>query len=220
MKSRSRGCTLCTSGLCSGRIWTGLSGLGAGLADGPASGLTAGLSAVALPGREGLVPGRVTEIGLSRSGFLNVPVLPSCLVAEPVCPETAGLVAGRVETAGLVEVAGRVAGRVVTAGRETVVLGLLPLFLVAGPVTAGLRSALPDGLADDDCLVTVADDFELPGLVSVTFVLREVVREVPLAVRDSPLRACAEASDSNAANANIVNIEASAVLIVLIIVQF
>ena len=86
--------------------------------------------------------------------------------------------------------------------------------LVAGRVTVvlGLRSF--DGFAagrftEPDCLVTVPDDFELLGLVPVTLVL-------------FPLRTCvwASASDPDATNASDTNIAASAVLIVLIIVQF
>lgn len=50
------------------------------------------------------------------------------------------------------------------------------------------------------------DDFELLGLVLVTFV--------------PSLRACASASDSNATNDKAAIIAARAVLIVLIIVQF
>ena len=57
--------------------------------------------------------------------------------------------------------------------------------------------------------MTVPDDFELLGLVPVTLELLELL-----------LRACASASDSKATNASDTNIAASAVLIVLIIVQF
>ena len=53
-----------------------------------------------------------------------------------------------------------------------------------------------------------------------TFVVLEDVREEPVLERDSPLRACAYASDSNATNVNAVNIAASVAVIVLIIVQF
>jgi hypothetical protein len=79
----------------------------------------------------------------------------------------------------------------------------------------------PEGRADvPDCLVTVPEGFELLGLVTVTFLLLEVVLEVPVVERDSPLRACASAPDSNATKASAVNIVANAVLIVLIIVPF
>ena len=57
-------------------------------------------------------------------------------------------------------------------------------------------------------------------LVPVTLVVLEAVRVVPVLERDSPLRACAYASDSNATNVNAVNIAASVAVIVLIIVQF
>ena len=57
----------------------------------------------------------------------------------------------------------------------------------------------------DELRLTVADDFEADGVVLVTFAL---------------LRACASASDSNATNDKAAIIAASAVLIVLIIVQF
>jgi len=74
----------------------------------------------------------------------------------------------------------------------------------AGRADEGLRSVVPDGLTafaerfvEPVCLVTVPD-------------------EEP----DPPLRACAPASDPDATNASDTNIAASAVLIVLIIVQF
>lgn len=114
------------------------------------------------------------------------------------------------------------------AGRVTVVLGLRSFEgFAAGRADEGLRSAVPDCLTvpverleAPDCLVTVAEDLELVGLVPVTLVVLEAVREVPVLERDSPLRACAYASDSNATNVNAVNIAASVAVIVLIIVQF
>jgi hypothetical protein len=75
-------------------------------------------------------------------------------------------------------------------------------------------------LGDAGCLVTVPEGFELIGLVTVTLLLLDVVLEVPVVERDSPLRACASAPDSNATKASAVNIVANAVLTVLIIVPF
>ena len=90
-------------------------------------------------------------------------------------------------------------------------------FLSVVPVTF----TVPDGREDEaDCLVTTPEGFELFGLVTVTFLLLEVVLEVPVVERDSPLRACASAPDSNATKASAVNIVANAVLTVLIIVPF
>lgn len=101
------------------------------------------------------------------------------------------------------------------AGRVTVVLGLRSFDgFAAGRADEGLRLAVPD------CLVTLEVDFELPDLLPATLVVLESVREVPVLERDSPLRACAYASDSNATNVNAVNIAASVAVIVLIIVQF
>lgn len=68
--------------------------------------------------------------------------------------------------------------------------------------------------------MTVPEGFDVVGLVTVTFLLLEEVLEVPVVERDSPLRACASAPDSNATKANAVNIAANAVLIVLMIVTF
>jgi len=103
------------------------------------------------------------------------------------------------------------------AGRVTVVLGLRSFdgFAAGRFAEPDCLETVPDCLVTEpdclltepDCLVTVPDDFELPGLVSVTLVLL-------------PLRACASASDPDATNASDTNIAASAVLIVLIIVQF
>ena len=114
------------------------------------------------------------------------------------------------------------------AGRVTVVLGLRSFDgFAAGRADEGLRSAVPDCLTvpverleAPDCLVTLEVDFELPDLLPATLVVLESVREVPVLERDSPLRACAYASDSNATNVNAVNIAASVAVIVLIIVQF
>lgn len=114
------------------------------------------------------------------------------------------------------------------AGRVTVVLGLRSFDgFAAGRADEGLRSAVPDCLTvpverleAPDCLVTFEVDFELPDLLPATLVVLESVREVPVLERDSPLRACAYASDSNATNVNAVNIAASVAVIVLIIVQF
>lgn len=114
------------------------------------------------------------------------------------------------------------------AGRVTVVLGLRSFDgFAAGRADEGLRLAVPDCLTvpverleAPDCLVTLEVDFELPDLLPATLVVLESVREVPVLERDSPLRACAYASDSNATNVNAVNIAASVAVIVLIIVQF
>lgn len=114
------------------------------------------------------------------------------------------------------------------AGRVTVVLGLRSFDgFAAGRADEGLRLAVPDSLIvpverleAPDCLVTLEVDFELPDLLPATLVVLESVREVPVLERDSPLRACAYASDSNATNVNAVNIAASVAVIVLIIVQF
>ena len=114
------------------------------------------------------------------------------------------------------------------AGRVTVVLGLRSFDgFAAGRADEGLRLAEPDclivpaeRLEAPDCLVTLEVDFELPDLLPATLVVLESVREVPVLERDSPLRACAYASDSNATNVNAVNIAASVAVIVLIIVQF
>ena len=192
------------------------------------------------------MPGRVTDIGLSRSGFLKPLseglVWPEGLVCVGlVWPD--GLVAvGLVWPEGLVDTEEPAwpEGRP-EAGRVTVVLGLRSFEgFAAGRADEGLRSAVPDCLTvpaerfvepdcltvpverleAPDCLVTVAEDFELVGLVPVTLVVLEAVREVPVLERDSPLRACAYASDSNATNVNAVNIAASVAVIVLIIVQF
>ena len=114
------------------------------------------------------------------------------------------------------------------AGRVTVVLGLRSFDgFAAGRADEGLRLAEPDCLTvpverleAPDCLVTLEVDFDLPDLLPATLVVLESVREVPVLERDSPLRACAYASDSNATNVNAVNIAASVAVIVLIIVQF
>jgi hypothetical protein len=75
-------------------------------------------------------------------------------------------------------------------------------------------------LGDAGCLVTVPEGFELIGLVTVTLLLLDVVLEVPVVERDSPLRGCASAPDSNATNASAVRNAANVAEIVLIIVQF
>ena len=92
-------------------------------------------------------------------------------------------------------------------GRDTVVLGLRSFEVLSEGREAG-------------CLMTVPEGFEVLGLVTVAFLLFEVVLEVPVVERDSPLRACASAPDSNATKANAARIAANDVLIVLIIVQF
>ena len=176
----------------------------------------------------GRLPGRVTLTGLSRFSDLNPPLSEGLSATDGFA---AGLVAGLATV-----VLGLRSSDAPADGRLTVPEGLVEAegFAAAGcfvptdglVVVDGLVAV--DGFVPADCFtvldellftcvvlrLTVADDFEADGVVVL-----EVVPVVPV-VRDSPLRACASASDSNATNDKAAIIAASAVLIVLIIVQF
>lgn len=229
------------SGLTPGR--SGLLPLGL-----PASGLTEGRSAglVLLPGRlsPGRLPGRVTLIGLSLSSDLNPPLPEGFVPAEGLVPPDEGLVVTEGFVAGLSTVMlglrsdeEPVDGRVAVPVGLPEVDGFIPdegFVPPDGFVPDEGLTDWPDGVVSlpwpdcdepllpcDEPLLTVADDFEADGVVLVTFALLDVVvLEVVPVVRDSPLRACASASDSNATNDKAAIIAARAVLIVLIIVQF
>lgn len=201
----------------------------------PASGLTEGRSAglALLPGRlsPGRLPGRVTLIGLSLSSDLNPPLSEGFVPAEGLVPPDEGLVVTEGFVAGLSTVMlGLRSDEEPVDGRVAVPVGLPEVdgFIPdEGFVPDEGLTDWPDGVVSlpwpdcDEPLLTVADDFEADGVVLVTFALLDVVvLEVVPVVRDSPLRACASASDSNATNDKAAIIAASAVLIVLIIVQF
>ncbi len=216
MKCLSRGCTLWTSGLWSGRICCiGLSGPpGLGLSTGFAEGLSPGLAVtgrslpgldaglsvrLTLPEEDDTVPddtpeaGRVAVEGL-RSEPVEGRVTVEGLRSEPV--------EGRVTEEGLRSepVEGRVAGEFLFCDDERTVV-----FRVAD-----------DFLSDEDDRLTDLPE-DLCGAVSVVL--------EPLDDRDVPderdsLCVCANASDWNAVNARIVSIAAIAVLIVPIFVEF
>ena len=223
MKSRSRGCTLGSSGRRSGLTCTGLSGRISGLIASPPGFLS--------PGR---VIGRVTGVlddGLPPAGLASVPV--EGLVTVPV----AGLVGVPADGRVAVPDDGRVAeGRVAPVeGLVTVVDGCVaaPGLLsedcpAAGRVTvpeAGLvvcadGRVVADGLVFVEGLVTCVDgllddeddlDGEEDGLASV--------RDDEL---DEPelLLVCACTSGMNAAKDIVTNVAANIVLIDLMIKKF
>ena len=173
--------------------------------------------------------------GLSRFSDLNPPLSEGLSATDGFA---AGLVAGLATV-----VLGLRSSDAPADGRLTVPEGLVEAegFAAAGcfvptdglVVVDGLVAV--DGFVPADCFtvldellftcvvlrLTVADDFEADGVVLVTFALLDVVvLEVVPVVRDSPLRACASASDSNASNDKAAIIAANVVLIVFIIVQF
>lgn len=234
------------SGLTLGR--SGLLPLGlpaSGLTEGRSAGLVL-LPGRLSPGRlsPGRLPGRVTLIGLSLSSDLNPPLSEGFVPAEGLVPPDEGLVVTEGFVAGLSTVMlglrsdeEPVDGRVAVPVGLPEVDGFIPdegFVPPDGFVPDEGLTDWPDGVVSlpwpdcdepllpcDEPLLTVADDFEADGVVLVTFALLDVVvLEVVPVVRDSPLRACASASDSNATNDKAAIIAASAVLIVLIIVQF
>ena len=227
MKSRSRGCTLGSSGRRSGLTCTGLSGRISGLIASPPGFLS--------PGR---VIGRVTGVpddGLPSAGLASVPVVGR--VEGRVTVPDAGLVGVPVEGRVAVPDDGLAAeGRVApVVGRVTVVDGCVaaPGLLsedcpAAGRVTvpeAGLvvcadGRVVADGLVFVEGLVTFVDgllddeddrDVEEDGLASV--------RDDEL---DEPelLLVCACTSGMNAAKDIVTNVAANIVLIELMIKKF
>lgn len=234
MKSRSRGCTLGSSGRRSGLTCTGLSGRISGLIASPPGFLS--------PGR---VIGRVTGVpddGLPSAGLASVPVVGR--VEGRVAVPVAGLVGVPADGRVAVPDDGRVAeGRVAPVeGLVTVVDGCVaaPCLLsedcpAAGRVTvpeAGLvvcadgrvvvdgLVACADGLVFVDGLVTCVDgllddeddlDVEEDGLASV----RDDEPDEP-----ELLLVCACTSGMNAAKDIVTNVAANIVLIDLMIKKF